>query len=104
MHYLLRNLICKTAIIFDKKPEKISFKKTINTITNKPPSLASLSSEQIIQFKINLINQISKAKFETNRGCQNPRAVKRKISPFPVKPPNQPCNMRFEQTVQVVGP
>ena len=86
-HFAIRGLMHEAALKADEDPDRLSFLHAVRVIRRKLPRFAAIPPRQRRAFHDAVLDEILQERVVSSRNRRNPRAVKRKISNFPLRRP-----------------
>lgn len=84
-HYAIRSLMHQAALAADLDPDRLSFVHALRVIEDAISDLEIVTPPQFPWHLLRLIQEIARGRLPERRPRSNPRAVKRKMSNFPLK-------------------
>jgi hypothetical protein len=88
-HYAVRTLMHEAALSADVDPDRLSFVGAVRVIQNALPEFQMTAPDQLPHLYRRLLHDIAAKRIPRRRLRVNPRVVKRKMSKFPLKRPEQ---------------
>ena len=86
-HFAIRGLMHEAALKADQDPDRLSFLHAVRVIRRKLPRFAAIppSAAACLSFHNAVLDEILQERVVCSRNRRNPRAVKRKMSNFPLR-------------------
>ena len=99
-HFAIRSLIHEAALKADEDPDRLSFLHAVRVVRRKLPAAVAIPPRNSKAFHDAVLDEILQERVVSSRNRQNPRAVKRKMSTFPLRrpdTPSTPCRQSSQQ-------
>lgn len=93
-HYALRFFMHQAALQADSDPDRLSFVHTIEVVQGAVSEFQLAAQEHFDQLYQRLLHDIASTRLPVRRFRSPSRAVKQKMSNFPLKRPEQYCSYR----------
>ena len=103
-HFAIRGLLHEAALKADEDPDRLSFLHAVRVVRRKLPRFVAVPPRHRKAFHEAVLEEILEERVVSSRGRRNPRAVKRKMSGFPVRrnQPNSPSIQNIEQRIRII--
>jgi hypothetical protein len=106
-HYAIRFLMHEAAQQANLDPDQLSFVHAVQVISEAIPEFQMTAPDQLDQLYHRLLHDIATGRLPARRLRSNPRVVKRKMSKFYLKRPEQthplqPTQPSFREAVKII--
>jgi hypothetical protein len=89
-HFAIRGLMHEAALKADEDPDRLSFLHAVRVIRRKLPAFAAIPPQHRLAFHHAVLQEILQERTPPRRNRRIPRAVKRKMSNFPLRRKSEP--------------